>query len=45
VLECDERLWDKLMDINLKGAYFISQAVANHYGKARRWKNHQYSFR
>jgi NAD(P)-dependent dehydrogenase (short-subunit alcohol dehydrogenase family) len=29
VLECDERLWDKLMDINLKGAYFISQAVAN----------------
>lgn len=29
VLECNERLWDKLMDINLKGAYFISQAVAN----------------
>jgi NAD(P)-dependent dehydrogenase (short-subunit alcohol dehydrogenase family) len=29
VLECDERLWDKLMDINLKAAYFISQAVAN----------------
>jgi NAD(P)-dependent dehydrogenase (short-subunit alcohol dehydrogenase family) len=29
VLECDERLWDKLMDINLKGAYFISQAAAN----------------
>jgi NAD(P)-dependent dehydrogenase (short-subunit alcohol dehydrogenase family) len=29
VLECDERLWDKLMDINLKGAYFISQTVAN----------------
>lgn len=29
VLECDERLWDKLMDINLKGAYFVSQAAAN----------------
>jgi NAD(P)-dependent dehydrogenase (short-subunit alcohol dehydrogenase family) len=29
VLECDERLWDKLMDVNLKAAYFISQAVAN----------------
>jgi len=29
VLECDERLWDKLMDINLKAAYFISQAAAN----------------
>jgi NAD(P)-dependent dehydrogenase (short-subunit alcohol dehydrogenase family) len=29
VLECDERLWDKLMDINLKGAYFVNQAVAN----------------
>jgi NAD(P)-dependent dehydrogenase (short-subunit alcohol dehydrogenase family) len=28
VLECDERLWDKLMDINLKAAYFISQAAA-----------------
>jgi NAD(P)-dependent dehydrogenase (short-subunit alcohol dehydrogenase family) len=29
VLECDDRLWDKLMDINLKAAYFISQAAAN----------------
>ena len=29
VLECDERLWDKLMDINLKAAYFVSQAAAN----------------
>jgi NAD(P)-dependent dehydrogenase (short-subunit alcohol dehydrogenase family) len=29
VLESDERLWDKLMDINLKGAYFVSQASAN----------------
>jgi NAD(P)-dependent dehydrogenase (short-subunit alcohol dehydrogenase family) len=29
VLECDDRLWDKLMDINLKGAYFVSQAVAS----------------
>jgi NAD(P)-dependent dehydrogenase (short-subunit alcohol dehydrogenase family) len=29
VLESDERLWDKLMDINLKGAYFVSQAAAN----------------
>jgi NAD(P)-dependent dehydrogenase (short-subunit alcohol dehydrogenase family) len=29
VLECDDRLWDKLMDINLKGAYFVSQAAAN----------------
>jgi NAD(P)-dependent dehydrogenase (short-subunit alcohol dehydrogenase family) len=28
VLECDDRLWDKLMDINLKGAYFVSQAAA-----------------
>jgi NAD(P)-dependent dehydrogenase (short-subunit alcohol dehydrogenase family) len=29
VLEGDDRLWDKLMDINLKGAYFVSQAAAN----------------
>ncbi|MCE5210305.1 MAG: glucose 1-dehydrogenase [Deltaproteobacteria bacterium] len=29
ILECDDRLWDKLMDINLKGAYFVSQAAAN----------------
>ena len=29
VLECEDRLWDKLMDINLKGAYFVSQAAAN----------------
>lgn len=28
VLEGDDRLWDKLMDINLKGAYFLSQAAA-----------------
>lgn len=29
VLESDERLWDTIMNLNLKGAYFVSQAVAN----------------
>ena len=29
VLECDERLWDTIMNLNLKGLYFLSQAVAN----------------
>lgn len=29
VLESDERLWDTIMNLNLKGAYFISQAAAN----------------
>ena len=28
VLESDERLWDTIMNLNLKGAYFVSQAVA-----------------
>lgn len=27
VLECDERLWDTIMNLNLKGLYFISQAA------------------
>ena len=27
-LESDERLWDTVMDLNLKGLYFLSQAVA-----------------
>ena len=27
VLESDERLWDTIMSLNLKGAYFVSQAV------------------
>ena len=27
-LEADERLWDKVMDLNLKGLFFLSQAVA-----------------
>lgn len=29
VLESDERLWDTIMNLNLKGAYFVSQAAAN----------------
>jgi NAD(P)-dependent dehydrogenase (short-subunit alcohol dehydrogenase family) len=29
VLESDERLWDTIMNVNLKGVYFVSQAVAN----------------
>ena len=28
VLESDERLWDTIMNLNLKGVYFVSQAVA-----------------
>ena len=28
VLESDERLWDTIMNLNLKGAYFVSQDVA-----------------
>lgn len=27
VLECDERLWETIMNLNLKGLYFTSQAV------------------
>ncbi len=29
VLESDERLWDTIMNLNLRGLYFTSQAVAN----------------
>jgi NAD(P)-dependent dehydrogenase (short-subunit alcohol dehydrogenase family) len=29
VLDSDERLWDTIMNVNLKGMYFTSQAVAN----------------
>ncbi len=29
VLDSDERLWDTIMNLNLKGVYFMSQAVAN----------------
>ena len=28
VLDSDERLWDTIMNVNLKGVYFTSQAVA-----------------
>jgi NAD(P)-dependent dehydrogenase (short-subunit alcohol dehydrogenase family) len=28
VLDSDERLWDTIMTLNLKGVYFVSQAVA-----------------
>lgn len=28
VLECDERLWDTIINLNMKGTYFVSQAVA-----------------
>ena len=28
VLETDERLWETIMNLNLKGLYFTSQAVA-----------------
>jgi NAD(P)-dependent dehydrogenase (short-subunit alcohol dehydrogenase family) len=27
-MEAEERLWDKVMDVNLKGLFFLSQAVA-----------------
>ncbi len=29
VLDTDERLWDKIMGLNLKGLFFMSQACAN----------------
>lgn len=29
VLDSDERLWDTIMSLNLKGLYFVSQAAAN----------------
>jgi len=29
VLESDERLWETVMNVNMKGMYFTSQAVAN----------------
>jgi NAD(P)-dependent dehydrogenase (short-subunit alcohol dehydrogenase family) len=29
VLDADERLWETIMNLNLKGLYFTSQAVAN----------------
>jgi NAD(P)-dependent dehydrogenase (short-subunit alcohol dehydrogenase family) len=29
VLDSDERLWDTIMNLNLKGLYFTSQAMAN----------------
>jgi NAD(P)-dependent dehydrogenase (short-subunit alcohol dehydrogenase family) len=29
VLDADERLWETIMNLNLKGVYFVSQAVAN----------------
>jgi len=28
VLDCDERLWDTVMNLNMKGLYFMSQAAA-----------------
>ena len=28
VLDTDERLWDTIMNVNLKGLYFMSQACA-----------------
>lgn len=28
VLDCDERLWDTIMNLNMKGLYFMSQAAA-----------------
>jgi NAD(P)-dependent dehydrogenase (short-subunit alcohol dehydrogenase family) len=28
VLDADERLWNKVMDLNLKGLFFLSQSVA-----------------
>lgn len=38
VLETDERLWDTLMNTNLKGLYFISQSVARIMKKQGRGK-------
>ena len=29
VLDSDERLWDTIMNLNMKGLYFLSQAAAN----------------
>ncbi len=29
VLDSDERLWETIMNLNLKGVYFVSQVVAN----------------
>ena len=36
LLDVEESTYDKIMDINFKGAYFLSQAVAKHMIKARR---------
>ncbi len=38
VLESDERLWDTIMNLNLKGLYFTSQVVANIMAKQKRGK-------
>jgi NAD(P)-dependent dehydrogenase (short-subunit alcohol dehydrogenase family) len=35
-LEVDEALWDRLLDTNLKGAFFCAQAAARLMSKARR---------
>ena len=37
-LETDEKLWDWTLDINLKGAFLVSRAVAPHMIKQRRGK-------
>ena len=33
-LDVDEALWDKIVDTNLKGAFFVAQAVAAHMAEA-----------
>ncbi len=38
VLESDERLWETIMNLNLKGLYFVSQAVARIMKKQGRGK-------
>jgi NAD(P)-dependent dehydrogenase (short-subunit alcohol dehydrogenase family) len=38
VLDSDERLWDTIMNLNLKGLYFTSQVVANIMAKQKRGK-------
>jgi NAD(P)-dependent dehydrogenase (short-subunit alcohol dehydrogenase family) len=37
-LETDEKLWDWTLDVNLKGAFLVSRAVAPHMIKQRRGK-------
>ena len=40
-IDIDERAWDSIMNLNLKGLFFLSQAVARCDERKRRRKNYQ----